>query len=172
MFALAGVVLVLTVLETAPGENDGQVPVAMGICIAHSATQEGHRVVEQRLPAWFFDLLELAKKAGELGDVKSLDDGELGDRFLDLPMVRERVVTLGHSRQSSVLLAEICKGQRNDPRRIGLQGQGHQVVEEGRAFPQGQGIDLAGKGIVGFRFLTVEPELGLFDPALQFSDQR
>ena len=100
--------------------------------------------------------------------MKSLDDGELGDRFLDLPIVRERVVTLGHSRQSSVLLAEVCEGQRNDPRRIGLQGQGHQVVEEGRAFTQGEGIDLAGKGIVGTRFLTVEPEPGLFDPVLQF----
>ena len=76
---LAGIVLVLAVLESTSDQNDGQVPVAMRICIAHSAPKQGHRVIQQRLPAGFLDFLELAKKAGELGDVKSLDDGEFGD---------------------------------------------------------------------------------------------
>ena len=73
-------------------------------------------------------------------------------------MVGKRVVSSRHTGESPVFFAEVGEGKTDDPGRIRLESQGHQVVKERRPVLQGQGIHSIRNGIAGVRLFLVQPE--------------
>ena len=85
--------VMLTTLEPATGQHDGQVATGVGTGITHPTTKHHHRGVQQRTPFSILDCLESVQKPRELLCIIQLNDGQLPQQIRAFPMVTQGVIS-------------------------------------------------------------------------------
>ena len=153
---------VLAVLESATGEDEREVLVAVGVGIAEAAAVQDLGAVEQGAGG-FVDGLKCFQEVAEGRDLGFFDFLQLSDLVGFVAVVGESVgftLHAGDMRHD----AERAEGERDDARAVRLQGEADEVEHELGPGDNLVGIgDVLGLRVVHFGFRAVFP----FDVALE-----
>ena len=83
----------LTTLEPATGQHDGQVATGVGTGITHPAAKHDHRGFQERTPFSIPGCLEPIQEPRELLCIIQLNDGQLPQQIRAFPMVTQGVIS-------------------------------------------------------------------------------
>lgn len=156
-------------LETAAGEDEGEVAEVVGVGVAEVAAEQDHGVVEEVAVAFFFGF-EVGEEGVEGVELGAFDESELVDFFGVLTVVGKIVVVDGDAGDRGDVAA-LADEQGDESGAVGLQSEGKEVEEELHA-TDGVGFIgdvLGGAGVnVGFGFL--HPVFGFVKTLFHLAD--
>ena len=160
---------VLAVLETTAGEDDREIVVVVGVGVAHAGAVEDGGVVEKRAPR-IIGSGQAVKESGEFTELGFFDETKLGKFLRLIAMVGERMGA-GFDTGNVGLHGVLMDVNRDQTRRVGLDGELGQVIHGTGALDEGAGVaEVLGWFDRNFGFGFLFPFLTLAETVFEFAD--